>query len=120
MNPRCLVLLLLPICSVAFGQQAPPATNSTASSSSPRTRGGQAFTESGCPQCHTIRHQGGTKGPDLSEVGRRLNEEQIRTQILKGGKQMPSFGGVLEGTEIEDLVAYLRTLREDDKSEKRQ
>jgi mono/diheme cytochrome c family protein len=92
--------------------------SSAAVSNDPRIRGAQAFAESGCPQCHTIRHSGGTKGPDLSGVGRRLTEEQIRNQIVNGGKQMPPFGGVLQLTEADDLVAYLHSLRDKEKKPK--
>jgi mono/diheme cytochrome c family protein len=116
MNRSRLTLLLLFSAAPTLCQQSSPAP---ASSNDPRTRGAQAFTENGCPQCHTIRQHGGTKGPDLTTVGRRLNEEQIRSQILKGGKQMPAFGGILETAETDDLVAYLLSLRDDDKATKK-
>jgi mono/diheme cytochrome c family protein len=86
-------------------------------STDPRVRGAQSFTENGCPQCHTIRNNGGKKGPDLSGVGHRLSDTQIRAQIINGGKQMPSFANVLQATEADDLVAYLHSLRDkEDKS----
>jgi mono/diheme cytochrome c family protein len=87
-------------------------------SNDPRVRGAHVFTDSGCQQCHTIRHNGGKKGPDLSGVGRRLNETQIRTQILSGGKQMPPFADVLQLIEADDLVAYLHSLRDKEKKQK--
>jgi mono/diheme cytochrome c family protein len=87
-------------------------------SGDPRVRGAHVFAESGCRQCHTIRHNGGKKGPDLSGVGRRLKDEQIRTQILNGGKQMPSFADILQLTEADDLVAYLHSLRDKEKKQK--
>ena len=102
--------------SVSAKKTAAPA--SAVVSNDPRIRGAHAFAENGCPQCHTIHHSGGTKGPDLSGVGRRLSEEQIRTQILSGGKQMPSFGDVLQLTEADDLVAYLHSLRDKEKKSK--
>jgi mono/diheme cytochrome c family protein len=89
----------------------------SAISNDPRVRGAHVFSDSGCQQCHTIRDIGGKKGPDLSSVGRRLNEEQIRTQILHGGKQMPAFADVLQTSETDDLVAYLHSLR--DKQQKK-
>jgi mono/diheme cytochrome c family protein len=119
MIPCRLLLLLLLSAIPALCQENSPAKPSTPASTDARVRGSQAFTENGCPQCHTIRHQGGTKGPDLSAVGRRLTEEQIRSQILNGGKQMPAFRGVLEATETDDLVSYLHSLREDDKTDKK-
>ena len=91
----------LPACA------APPsAQNDT------RARGALVFADNGCHQCHTIRHNGGTKGPDLSGVGRRLSEGQIRHQVIEGGKQMPPFGEVLKQSELDDLVAYLRSCRD--------
>lgn len=111
MNPHHLALGLL-LCAIpALCQDAP---SSTPTSSDPAVRGAQAFTDNGCPQCHTVRHHGGTKGPDLSDAGHRLNKDQIRTQILKGGKQMPSFGQILQASETSDLVAYVSSLKETD------
>ena len=86
-----------------------------ASSAEQRARGAQVFADNGCAHCHTIRHKGGDKGPDLSDVGRRLNEDQIRAQILKGGQTMPPFAEVLQKSETEDLVAFLRSLRDKQK-----
>jgi len=85
------------------------------SSAEQRERGAKVFADNGCSHCHTIRQKGGDKGPDLSGIGRRLNEDQIRTQILKGGQTMPPFADVLQKSETEDLVAYLRSLRDKQK-----
>jgi mono/diheme cytochrome c family protein len=85
------------------------------SSSEQRARGAKVFADNGCGHCHAIRQKGGDKGPDLSGVGRRLKEDQMRTQILQGGKTMPPFSEVLQKSETEDLVAYLRSLRDKQK-----
>ncbi len=55
---------------------------------------------------------GGTKGPDLSGVGRTLSKDQIRTQILQGGHEMPAFADILQKSEVDDLVAYLHSCRD--------
>jgi mono/diheme cytochrome c family protein len=82
-------------------------------SSAAKRRGATVFADNGCQQCHTIRHDGGgTKGPELSGVGRRLSKNRIRTQILQGGHQMPPFAGVLQKSEVDDLVAYLHSCRD--------
>ena len=62
-----------------------------ASSRSQREHGARVFAESGCMHCHTIRNAGAHKGPDLSGVGRRLNEIQMRQQIVSGSMRMPPF-----------------------------
>jgi mono/diheme cytochrome c family protein len=86
-------------CFPAFAQSA-------------KQRGATAFAANGCQHCHTIHGQGGTKGPDLSGVGRTLNKTQIHTQITQGGRQMPSFGDILKASEADDLVAYLHSCRD--------
>jgi mono/diheme cytochrome c family protein len=120
-----LVLSLVIASSPAVAQDSseptsasPKKTPTAPMSTDQRVRGAHAFADIGCQQCHTIRHNGGKKGPDLSGVGRRLSEEQIRAQILHGGKQMPSFADVLELTEADDLVAYLHSLRDKEKKSK--
>jgi mono/diheme cytochrome c family protein len=89
-----------------------PANAASRAQKEQRARGALVFSGNGCQQCHTIRHDGGAKGPDLSGVGRRLNEGQIRTQVIEGGKQMPPFGEILKQAELDDLVAYLHSCRD--------
>jgi len=96
----------------------PAETSAATTSNDPRVRGAYAFTDNGCQQCHTIHNSGGKKGPDLSAVGRRLNDAQIRAQIMNGGKQMPPFADILQLTEADDLVAYLHSLRDKEKKSK--
>jgi mono/diheme cytochrome c family protein len=76
-----------------------------------RAHGAAVFAESGCQHCHTIQNVGGKKGPDLSGVGRRLDESQLKKQIMDGGKQMPSFADILKESEADDLVSYLQSCR---------
>jgi len=62
--------------------------------------------------CHMIGKNGGSKGPNLSGVARRLNEAQMRRQIVNGSKIMPAFGDVLQSAELNDLLSYLRSCRD--------
>jgi len=84
----------------------------SASAESAKQRGAASFINNGCQHCHTIRKVGGTKGPDLSGVGRTLNKTQIRTQIVQGGREMPSFAEILKTSEVDDLVSYLHSCRD--------
>ena len=83
---------------------------SRASSRSKRTHGEQVFNTSGCRQCHTIGNSGGTRGPNLSAIGKTLTVAAIRKQIVYGGKSMPPFGTILDKSDLDALVAYLRSL----------
>jgi ubiquinol-cytochrome c reductase cytochrome b subunit len=86
-----------------------------ASARSQRARGASVFATNGCSHCHTIRNAGGHKGPDLSDVGRRLNKDQMRRQITEGSRLMPTFGDTLQETELADLISYLRSCRDKQK-----
>ena len=132
-------------------------------------RGAKLFRgEGGCLQCHTVKGEGGRRGPDLSHIGgdrsleelkrsilnpnaevspafwelrattregitvtgRRLNEDTFSLQLLDSKERlisviksdleeyeldensvMPSFERKLNQREIDDLVAYLATLK---------
>ncbi|MGP8226435.1 MAG: c-type cytochrome [Terracidiphilus sp.] len=100
-----LVLVILMVCS----------STGFASSRSKKAHGASVFAASGCSHCHSIRNEGGHKGPDLSGVGRRLNKDQMRLQITGGSRLMPPFGETLQDTEIADLISYLRSCRDKQK-----
>ncbi len=102
-SPALLILFAAVVCLPALA--APPQNDA-------RSRGALVFADNGCRQCHTMRNTGGKKGPDLSGVGRRLSEGQIRIQVIQGGKQMPPFGEILKQAELDDLVAYLHSCRD--------
>lgn len=65
-----------------------------------------------CVVCHKISGEGGTVGPDLSDVGLRRDLETIRSIIedpsaVYGKSSMPRFKGRLTDEQIEALSAYL-------------
>jgi ubiquinol-cytochrome c reductase cytochrome b subunit len=69
--------------------------------------GVRLFYEKGCEYCHRISGYGGLKGPNLTEVGNRLNADELKIRIVNGGPDMPAYGGTLTKTELEDLSAFL-------------
>ena len=76
-----------------------------------RKIGSEEFRDKGCAHCHAIGGVGGSKGPALDAVGRRLKVAAIRRQILQGGLTMPAFGEVLSKDEVDALVKYLHRCR---------
>jgi len=73
------------------------------------SEGVKLFYSKGCLYCHTISGYGGKRGPELTNVGARLNEEQLTIKIVNGGGYMPAFGGSLTEKELKELVAFLKT-----------
>jgi cytochrome c oxidase subunit 2 len=101
--------------------QAPAVTQSDRLAS----QGRNVFLNNACISCHTIRgtNAQGQLGPDLTHVGSRLtiaagvldnNAENLARWIsdpqdVKPGNLMPNMG--LTEQQVEQLVAYLQTLR---------
>lgn len=128
--------LLLAFSGTAFPQDAIPTPLSGAPGDPVRGRAIVASRQQGlCLLCHGApipeeRFQG-TIGPDLNGIASRLSEGQIRQRIVDPGKQnpatimpayfrsdhltrvAPSFKGktILTAAQIEDVVAYLMTLK---------
>jgi ubiquinol-cytochrome c reductase cytochrome b subunit len=69
-----------------------------------------------CVSCHTIAGEGGTTGPDLSEVGRRRSATTIRQVIADPRGEypdtvMPMFRDRLNAEQITALAQYLARRR---------
>jgi mono/diheme cytochrome c family protein len=76
-------------------------------------KGRQVYREVNCSYCHSINGVGGAIGPDLSEIGGKLNEEQL-TVYLQNPDAMVSDTLhpklLFTSDELDALVAYLLTL----------
>ena len=61
-----------------------------------------------CSACHGANRAGipGTF-PALTDVGKRLDDKQIKEKIVKGGGLMPPFSQLSE-KEIGDVIAFLK------------
>jgi hypothetical protein len=73
--------------------------------------GATVATESGCLACHRIGEDG-NRGPgqDLTHIGARLDEAQIKRAILDASEPMPSFKN-LPKEKFHALVRFLHLLR---------
>jgi ubiquinol-cytochrome c reductase cytochrome b subunit len=76
----------------------------------------QTYAET-CVVCHRISGEGGTVGPDLTLVGRRRAEAEIRSFITDPEavtgepSDMPAFGSRLKPEQIDALAKYLASRR---------
>jgi polyvinyl alcohol dehydrogenase (cytochrome) len=69
---------------------------------------GAATFRTSCSSCHGTRGQGAI-GPSLIGVADRLTEEEHRSIVLDGVRQMPAFGDALTEEEIDAVIQYERT-----------
>lgn len=76
--------------------------------------GAQLFYSKSCLYCHTIDGQGGIRGPNLSAVADRLNQDQIIIRISNGGYNMPAYTYNMKADELKAIVAFLETRKDSD------
>jgi putative membrane-bound dehydrogenase-like protein len=89
-------------------------------------RGEQIFfkhTTAACVLCHAVRGQGSTVGPALDGIAGRKDAKYLEESLLEPNKAlaegfqqlgvspMPPMGLVLKKQELEDIKAYLQTLK---------
>ena len=98
--------------------QNAPATNAPASPklNEQETRGENLFRQR-CSLCHLPRKlkfgSPAVIGPDLAGLFKEASPDKmklLRGAILKGSPDMPGFQYGLEPKEVDDLIAYLKTL----------
>jgi cytochrome c551 len=116
MTPRTLrlvvvpALLLLSVSGLTFGlaQLAPakPEASAAASIEGGSPERGEALYADHCAGCHGEAGRNATVGPDLA--GNPISLEHAQAQIETGGGVMPA--NLVEGAELEDVLAYLETI----------
>jgi len=83
--------------------------------STPRQlQGAVVFQNKDCRNCHALEGSGGTRGPDLTWVGRRLTRDQLIDQVSNGtpgGGNMPAYGAQIGPDEMAALIDFLASLR---------
>ena len=68
--------------------------------------GAKLFAAKGCTGCHGLAGAGGGVGPKLA--GRGLDEALVRARVAQGKGVMPA--GLATGTDVDSIVAYLRSV----------
>jgi mono/diheme cytochrome c family protein len=71
-----------------------------------------------CAVCHNAHTTEALHGPGLKGLyhkqtlpsGIPLTDEHVRQNILRGRAMMPPFGNILDEGQVNDLIAYLKTL----------
>jgi putative heme-binding domain-containing protein len=75
-----------------------------------------AFRQTGCVQCHRFAGEGGSVGPDLSGIGRRLSSRDLlESTVLPSKNIAPGYATVEIETQSGEVVTG-RIEREDDRA----
>lgn len=77
-------------------------------------QGAVVFQNKQCRNCHALDGIGGTRGPDLSDVGARLNRDLLIDQVSNGtpgGGNMPAYGKQMSPAEMTALADFMVSLR---------
>jgi ubiquinol-cytochrome c reductase cytochrome b subunit len=81
--------------------------------SGPVYDGAKLFEMRGCINCHLIQGYGGRRGPDLTQIGDKLQPNQMILRISNGATNMPAYASSLTPAEMDELVAFLQSRKSD-------
>jgi mono/diheme cytochrome c family protein len=103
--------------ALLLAQNTPATPQSKAAKLSEQETRGEGLFRQRCSLCHLPRKlkfgSPAVVGPDLSGLFKEAGPDKqklLRGSILKGGPDMPGFQYGLEPKEVDDLIAYLKTL----------
>lgn len=113
-------LALLSALSVTTAFAKPP---KKAPAKPPMTKGNavagkKVYTANGCGGCHKIKEEGGTNGPELTKYASDKTKDAKWTAVQiqdpkkhKADSAMPPYADKIKGKNLDNLVAYLLTLK---------
>ena len=112
------IALLLAVVSLGLAgcRSTPPPT--PLSELNPQQTRGHAVFQARCAMCHYDRQSGPLHGPSLLGLfkkpalpsGAAPTDERVSATITHGRNMMPAMGNQLDDTDVNDVIAYLRTL----------
>ena len=76
-------------------------------------RGAEVMASSGCLACHKVGDNGGTLGPNLTDIGDTLGKDAIARTLVNPTPPMPSFQTFRQDNpkEFNELVNFVASLR---------
>jgi mono/diheme cytochrome c family protein len=109
----CLLALL-----TSFGCHAEPRKTDAELGLTPTQATGRHVFDANCARCHEPYSSHGLHGPSLHNIykkqylpsGMPANDDRITDVIVRGKAKMPAFGDTLSDSQIDALLAYLKTL----------
>jgi mono/diheme cytochrome c family protein len=109
-------IALIATLAVALAATAVPSSGAAGDGDA---EAGKGVFNANCTACHSATTTQTNVGPGLKGLfagkkmpatGRPVSEKVVRDQILNGGGGMPGFTDSLKPADVDNLVAYLKTL----------
>lgn len=96
----------------------PPRKSDSELGLDPQQARGRRVYDVHCLVCHEAYSASDRNGPSLMGMygkkfmtsGQPVNDERVRDAIVLGRSKMPAYGDLLSEQQVNDLLAYLRTL----------
>src|SRR5215467_1393700 len=115
--PRPLVALVLLAVFAGCGPDRSKMSDAELGLNAQQARGRRVYNLY-CLSCHPAYSSHGDKGPGLKNLykkpylpsGLTATDEHVTQSIVQGRNMMPRFGDQLSLQEVQDLIAYMRTL----------
>lgn len=113
-----LVIVILLLCLVSGCNSSQPANRGSQPAMSKEALQGERVFKMQCSICHNANSTQALHGPGLKGLYHRqalpsgipLTDEHVRQNIVRGRAMMPPFGNILDEQQINDLIAYLKTI----------
>ncbi|SRR5579871_175938 len=112
------LVLFTTVCILSLTLAVPAQKKDDKKSGGDATKGEAVFKDKNCTVCHWPDKETKRIGPGLKGLfthkkmwdDRPLTEANVRDMILKGGGKMTGFEDQLTPKELDNLIAYLKTL----------
>jgi len=116
--PTVLALLCVLALLAIAGCNAEPRKTDAELGLDPTQAIGRHVFDANCARCHEPYSSHGLHGPSLRNLykkqylpsGQPANDDRISEVIMRGRAKMPSFSGTITDSQLDDLLAYLKTL----------
>ena len=116
---RPVPILLLTALAAVFLLSGCSDTQSQSRDLTPEEEHGKRLFTAVCAVCHRADSTDPLNGPGLKGIfkreympasGLKVSDQQVRETIKHGRKNMPPLGGVMNDRQLDDIIAYLKTL----------
>jgi mono/diheme cytochrome c family protein len=113
-----LLLCALALLAISGCDAAEPRKSDAELGLNPTQAIGRHAFDANCARCHEPYSKHGLHGPSLHNLykkqylpsGTPANDDRITEVIVRGRAKMPAFGDTLSDSQIDALLAYLKTL----------